>query len=282
MRASNRLLTLALLGWAAAVLVHATLASSAQVHFALSDAAEWIKYSTKNRSNCNIYIVGSSTVVFGLSAADTQAATGCTTVNTGLLGIGNLVTSHLELVLRHTKPGDIVVVSDRNWSDLAVEHSYCARQARFACFLTSLRIVPRLAEDANLVLEGNLPRSDQGDLLIFPPLAGEAIVMPNLRLADHAYRLQVMAVQAQKIRERGAVPILTTSPIFVAGADRDELLSQYTKFCAEVESTIGTGVWLDPLLLTDPNAFSLEGRHTSAAGRKAWTDQVVAALRQKK
>lgn len=279
MRESNRLVILALLGWATAVLVHATLSSSAQVHFALSDAPDWIKYSAKNRNKCNIYIVGSSTVVFGLSAADIQAATGCATVNTGLLGIGNLVTSHLELVLQHTKPGDIVVVSDRNWSDLAVEHSYCAQQARIACFLTSLRFVPRLAEDANLVLEGNLQRSDQGDLLIFPPLAGEAILMPNRRLADFSYRLQVMAAQARKIRERGAIPILTTSPIFVASADRAELLRQYIKFCAEVESTVGAGVWLDPLLLTDPNAFSLEGRHTSAAGRKAWTDQVVAALR---
>lgn len=278
MRASSRVMSFAVALWMIAVLTHALVASSPSLRFWLSPGEQWLSKLNDSTAKCRIILIGSSPVVFGLSAADLQAATGCTTVNLALISIGNQLNTYLKRILQHVRAGDVVVLSDRLWTINNSEPSACADENEWLCFFSSIRFTPYSAEDFEVVFSERFPRNERGDLVNFPPLTTPPVRVSAEPLNDPSYRLRRIKRQAALINAHGAHALFAATPILVTDAARPAVEAEFLALGRQIRATIGDGVWIGPALETDPALFSLEGQHPSDAGRHRWTNQIKEAL----
>jgi hypothetical protein len=278
MRASKRLMLLAIALWLGAVACHDLLFSSIRLRMALSPFGDAMAWLTRVASPCRLIIVGSSPAVFGLSAASLAKETGCRAVNLGLLNLHSLTSPYLVETLKHVRKGDIVVLVDRRWIDVPLDSDHCRDGPSVLCFGASLRVVPHLAEDLRVLGLLDDLRGPDGDLRKYPPLTGAIKPTPVRPLDEVPQRLQSLRRQAELIRAAGAWPVLAAAPMLVAEPSRSDQARALAAFDAEVRATLGEAVWVPALLETDPRLFSLEGQHSSAAGRDKWTAAVASAL----
>jgi hypothetical protein len=145
--------------------------------------------------------------------------------------------------------------------------------------LLSLDFSPTLREDFVFLTDPIWSRSAQGDLLNFPPYVGRMTRISSVTLPDLDRRLKVLARQAAHIESRGARAILAAVPMLVSETARPELKMAYTDFATAARAvTTAPTQWLGPLLETDVALFTMDGLHSSEAGRSKWTKFVAAAV----
>lgn len=268
----------ALLLWALGAALHAYVASSAAPRFWAGPVRQLLQTFDGTSAPCRIVMVGSSPVVFGLSAAQMQAATGCAAVNLGLIDIGQQVERYLVDLLPLVRPGDYVVLSDRSWVDQSADENLCTDKPQWACFLVSLRPVPNLAQDFRNIGGGSRRRTMQGDLVDYA-VTGIQLQRSGIAAADDIdARVGRMARQAALIQARGAFPVMAPTPMLANSATRPIFARQLAFLSERMRASIGIGIWLDPPLETDASLFSPEGRHSSETGRARWTHQVASEL----
>ncbi len=279
LRRVRQLTWLGLALWLAAVLLHALLLAYPTVWSAAMRSGSLLPTAPAAPAHCRIVLVGSSPVIFGLSAADLQAATGCTAVNLGALAVGHVLNDYLAEVLAAVRPGDTVVLSDRLWTQPGAAAQPCETGPAWRCLLQWARLVPTLNEDMLRLRGYGLQRSPQGDLLSFVPLALAPLPPLAGPLDQRDYRLDRIAAQLQLIRARGARPLLAPVPVLALPAARSVVEQDLAQLSAQLRQRIGPGVWLTPIVNTDSAASTLDGEHATPAGRQQWTAQVAAALR---
>ena len=227
---------------------------------------------------CRILLVGSSPVVFGLRAADLQAATGCRAVNLGALAVAHVLNDHLGNMLAHARAGDTVVLSDRLWTQPSAELPSCEGGSTPRCLMSWFRLAPNLNETL-LKLRGATVRRDAfGDLSLFPDLPSDPSRPQDSALDNLAFRLQRIEGQVRAIRASGARPLLAPVPVLVRPESRQMVERDLASLSALVAARVGPGVWLTPIVNTDAAATTLDGQHASPAGRRQWTAQIAAAL----
>lgn len=227
---------------------------------------------------CRILLVGSSPVVFGLSAKDLQAATGCRAVNLAALSVAHVLNDHLENVLDLARPGDVVVLSDRLWTQLNAEPPPCEGSVKLRCLRQWFRLVPNLNEAIARLRGHSVRRDANGDLLDFPDLPPDPSRPLDGPVDNLAFRLDRISSQVQIIRSRGALPLLAPTPALVRPEARSLVERDLSRLATLVDARVGPGVWLTPVVNTDARSTTLDGQHASAAGRRQWTAQVAAAL----
>lgn len=264
--------------WLGAVVAHGVIASSPWLRYAASPARQWLQAASVREAPCRVFLVGSSPVVFGLSAGTLSRSTGCSVVNASHTNIGTQVDQYLALTLKHVRPGDYVVLTDRRWTDLPLKPNTCADAPGWRCFLSSVRPVPYAMGDYKALTGSAYPRDERGDLIRFPPPASRFAALPAAPLNDVEYRLQRMSRQVAMIRQRGAHALLAAAPLLVEQAAQPAVQHEFLRFDQLVRSRIGPATWVPPLVETEVGLFVLDGQHASQRGRIAWTAQVEAAL----
>ena len=277
MRAFRHVTWLAALLWLAAVLAHFLFVSSPAAWFEASQVASVLQTMDRTPGRCRIILVGSSPVIFGLSADTLEQGTGCETVNAGQVAIGHVLNPYLALVLKQARPGDAVVLSDRQWTQVPVHPQACEDGHLIPCLLTSFRFVPNLNEDVVRLGGFGLRRNAQGDLLEFPPLGRQPSVVSDTDINDLPYRVQRIVKQVNAIKAAGARPLLVPAPMLVSQAAMPVLDARLQALSKQVLQAVGPGIWLAPQLDTEMRFTSLDGQHASDAGRQRWTEQVQAA-----
>jgi hypothetical protein len=272
------LLALAVSLWLAAVLLGATIAASPRLRFVASGADARASRLAAAPAPCRIFLVGSSTVAFGLSAAELSARTGCAATNLGVHGIREQIGPYLDQVVAHLRPGDTVVLNDRAWTDPGVNQGPCARRPAWRCFVASLHVAPNVQENFSQFTGLGLARNPLGDVVEFPPPASRTHPMTDWTAGDADEEVRLVCAQAETIRARGARVILAVAPILIDEAARTTLATRHAEFAARVRARAEGVAWVEPLLLTDASAFTLDGLHPSQLGRRVWTGQVLGVL----
>lgn len=278
MRASSRIMWLAVAGWLLAVLAHAIFLMNPSLRLTGAMRSQWLQRAGASAAPCRVFLIGSSPVVFGLSAAALQSKTGCAAFNVGLTAIGDVLNPYLASVLENLREGDLVVLSDRRWTQTGAAGSTCSEMALWRCMVGSMNAIPYLADDVRIWRGKNRRRSHCGDLDEFPMLANEAHVVSATTLTLMEQRVEMAAVQVAMIRARGGRPVLAAAPLYVTEGARLALEPQFRKLDAMMEAVLGPNVWLGPALQTEARLFSLDGQHASAAGRMMWTGLVQPAV----
>lgn len=278
MRAFKKLLLAALLVWLSGiVLVQASLYLPFRLW--VGGDSNWMR-ALDGRTGCRIYLIGSSAVLYGLSAEQIEEATGCGVINTALAGIGTQVTEYLVLVLKRVRPDDVVVLSDRDWLSQGGVEKRCHFEDPEMAWLSSLpRLVPNLRD-----LMGHttgVVKTSRGDLAVFPTYTGPRFHMSakDVRIGFDC-RLKVLQHQLKIIAQAGAIPIIAPPPMLTTSKDMPELQAELQTLGRRLSSGMGSGSWIAPRIETDLRYFTLEGQHTSGEGRQRWTDDVVRAVRR--
>jgi hypothetical protein len=278
MRACKRLLALAALLWLAAVLLGATIAASPRLRFIASGADARASRLAATPAPCRVFLVGSSMVAFGLSAAELAARTGCAAANLGVHGIREQIGPYLDQVATHLRPGDTVVLNDRAWTDPGVNQGPCANRPAWRCFIASLHVAPNAQENFSQFTGLGLARNPLGDVVEFPPPATRPHPLTDWSAGDADEAIRLVTAQVATIRARGARVVLAVAPILIDESARVTLAARHAEFAARVRARAGDVVWVEPLLLTDTAAFTLDGLHPSQLGRRGWTGQVVGVV----
>lgn len=264
--------------WALAVMVHALFLASPALWFRASRSAAILEQVVQAPARCRVLLLGSSPVIFGLSAAEIEAATGCTTGNVGMVAVNHVLNPYLDEVLQRARPGDVVVLSDKQWLKASAGRQACEDGPWLLCLAQSLHWVPNLREDLVRFRDMGLARSARGDLLQFPPRVPNPGLRADAPLEHIAHRIERMADQVQRIRAHGARPVLAPPPILAEPAALAEVQARVARVSQLALERLGPGVWLPPLIHTDPALISLDSEHASLAGRARWTGQLQAAL----
>lgn len=279
MRASKWIALLAVALWISAVLAHAVAVSMPSLWLTSSQGYRILLQALNAApGRCRIILVGSSPVVVGLSAATLQNATGCVTVNAGQNSVGHELNLYLDLVLARARPGDWVVLGDRQWTKPLDRHHACEQDWPSECLNRLLRVAPYLNDDLGRFLGTGFLRTPQGDLIEYPRIAPQRGIDQTIELNDIAYRLERIERQVQAIRAAGARPLLVAVPIFVPESARPRFERQLAMLSAEVQKAFGPEIWLAPGNYAEPALFSGDGAHLSEAGRRRWTAEVLRAL----
>ena len=233
-----------------------------------------------SQAKCRILLVGSSPVVFGQSAHEVQAATGCDTANLAALSVAHVLNVYLDNLLDHVRPGDIVVLSDRLWTQPQADTPPCEAGLSWRCLTPWFRLVPNLNE-ALVRLRGTAVRRDvKGDLLEFPALPPDPMRPLDRPLDKMPFRLERIEAQVQAIRDRGARPVLAPTPLLARRQSLADVQRDLAAMETLVKARVGEGVWIAPLISTDLQAATIDGQHASAAGRRQWTALVATALQK--
>lgn len=278
MRASKWIALLAVALWASAVLVHA-------VHFAVPSL--WLSQSKGYRilqaldaapGRCRIILVGSSPVVFGLSANILQKATGCATVNVGQIAVGHALNLYLESVLSRVRPGDWVVLADRQWEQRLDRRETCEYGWSLVCITKFLRMTPHLSEDLGRFDGFGFHRTRQGDLVEYPGMAPRLGTDQKVDVDETTCRLRRVEHQVQAIRAAGARPLLAPVPFLVPEYARPQVERQLAMLSAQVRKSVGAEIWLTPSVYSEAGLFTGDGEHLSEAGRRRWTAEVLQAI----
>jgi hypothetical protein len=278
MRGYKHLAAIALTGWLAAVLLHAWSSNSLELRLYAADTREALDTLDRSNAPCRVLIVGSSPAVFGISAATINERTGCAVANLGLLDVGALLDNYLRTIIERVRPGDVVLLTDRRWTEQDLKLRICESNDDWRCYVWNLHLAPNFAERIRFLNGLNLMRDARGDLTEFPPMTVRLVRVASKPIGDIEDRLSLIARQSAEIRARGGCPVFAPVPIQIEPASRSALEDTYAKLGQSVSMTVGPGVWQQPLLETDSSLFVLEGQHTSESGRKRWTTSLLSAL----
>lgn len=280
MRGFRRLALLGLFLWLLAVLARAGIAASFDLRMMLPDARRAVEMvASAPEDGCRVLVVGSSPTLFGLSATELEAATGCRSANLSMIDMGGRLDDYLDRVLPHLRLGDVLVLADRRWTQAGSGDDACAGQPAWACLAGAIHFAPYVVERLRLVLPLSLPRDSRGDLLNHPPMTARRFVYRELPLDDLMMRASLAVGQAGAIRARGACAVLAPVPMLVAPEAIPTLQAAYDRLGRQVTEQAADAAWLPPLLETAPDLFVLEGQHPSAAERLRWTARVAGAVR---
>jgi hypothetical protein len=265
--------------WLVAVVTHATVTSTSFFRFWMINLEHKLEKFAAQKAACRIFLIGSSPIVFGLSATQLQAETGCAAANFGMLAGADVLDDYLQMVLRNVNSGDVVVLRDRDWTYPELKTTRCEDKPVWLCFVLSLDLSPSLRQDFVFLTDPIWSRSVNGDLISFPPYVGRLARISNAPLPDSDFRLKILAAQAANIESRGAHAILAAVPMLVSETARPGLELAFARFATEVKATTGPSTqWLGPLLETDVAMFTMDGQHSSEAGRRRWTKLVAASV----
>jgi hypothetical protein len=278
MRASDRLMCLAIALWLLGVLLSAGKAYSPELNFRLSGAQYWVGNLNQKPNACRIFLVGSSLVAVGLSAQQLERETGCAAVNAGQIDIADQINRHLEVVLDRIRPGDIVVLADKVWTDFGLDGKARAERSDLDYMLRAWSVAPNLLVHVKAALGIGTHRDKVGDYTFYPSHVSKVDplqVRPLVRLSE---RVQVAAEQIRLIKRRGARPVLAGVPMLVRDGDQAAARAQFARLAASIAVVPDLALWIAPMVLTDAGLFTI-GQHLSAEGRQVWTANVLHALR---
>lgn len=267
----------AVLIWLAAVVTHAILVAYPATWYRFGIPAR-MHHVLSSAPGCRVLLVGSSPMIFGVSAAELQSATGCASVNLGALAVAHQLNDYLSDVLRLAQAGDIVVLSDRLWLTPGIQSQPCDDGPVWQCVLPRLTLVPNINEDWVLLRGFRLARSKQGDLLDFPMLPPERGSTTGSLAGNADYRIARLVAQVEAIRARGALPVLAAAPVLVTPQNRADVELAAQQLGLLVEQRYGPGVWLSPPIDTTVGGTTLDGQHATPLGRRRWTAMIVAAV----
>jgi hypothetical protein len=280
MRGYKRLAIVAVVIWLAAVLLRAGIASSFELRMQLDDSQRAQTLLAATGGRCRVLVIGSSPAIYGLSAAALSVGTQCSAANLALIDVSARVDDYLDRLLESVGPGDIVVFTDRRWTQNVDVQDACAPVWKGGCLMTGLKFAPYLLERLRLFMPDGVPRDASGDLVVHPPMTARLAVIGPLRIDRLDERVAIIDRQARAIRARGACPILASTPMLVTVSAQRPLAAAYAKLETQVSMQIYRANWLPPAIETSPVLFSLEGQHLSAKGRERWSEVVGRAIQE--
>jgi hypothetical protein len=232
-----------------------------------------------------IFLAGSSSVLFGYSAAEIEAATGLLTVNLGIRSGRPVLDEEIDKIVARLRPDDVLVVSDIRWIDGmgTPVPGACLDGADLASCSPRFRPMPELNFALRLVLDAvgvsshHGERDDRGDMIFRASLAGRAPEAKSLPAALDPTAPEKAVRTIAAIRARGACPVLAIPPQLVREGDAAGWETLLAPLAREASSAM---VDPTPFLLRERRFFSLDAEHLSADGRSHVTRQLIDSLRE--
>jgi hypothetical protein len=240
-----------------------------------------------------VLLVGSSNVVYGLSAGQLNELTGIPARNAGVIGVRRGFTDYFRIAMEHVRPNDVVVVSDPLWifPGSGSQHYGCKEPTGVSCILRNWKLAPALL---NLVYRrGPDPvqrwpetRTPAGDV-VFPRNVERkgtlpvAVTSPAPRFAGKG--LRIAKEQIELIRSRGACPVIAFPPMLVREDVRRDWEREFSR-TKDAFKAAGLGDLLvgSMVIETNPDLFFNDAYHISPTGREIWTQMVFKSLEHAK